>query len=50
LTNIIIPQRLVGETDIKNISWMMLEGEIIYPKKVNMFITKNIIQTSQTSK
>jgi hypothetical protein len=50
LTDIIIPQRLVGETDIKNISWMLLEGEIIYPKKLKLFITKNIIQTSQTSK
>lgn len=47
---IIIPQRLVGETDMKNISWMMLEGKIIKPKKNLLFITQNIIQTSPTSK
>jgi hypothetical protein len=47
---IIIPQRLVGETDMKNVSWMLLEGKIIKPKRNLLFITKNIIQTSPTSK
>ena len=47
---IIIPQRLVGETDMKNVGSMLLEGKIIKPKRNLLFITKNIIQTSPTSK
>lgn len=47
---IIIPQRIVGETDMKNVSWMLLEGKIIKPQKHMLFITQNIIETSPTSK
>lgn len=47
---IIIPQRLIGDMKMKDVSLMTLEGKIIKPKKNLLFITEKIVQTSMIEK
>jgi hypothetical protein len=47
---IIIPQRLIGDMKMKDVSLMTLEGKIIKPKRNLLFITERIVQTSMIEK